>query len=405
MADPIAITLMNPHADDFFRKPVSFLLAGRKSLAKYEYLVSEPIRKGQKVDILVDGTLSSVIGQDFFNLLPAWLRRLILAVEIWIWITINDLRGAVNVHWTPKTIKDRKFIYVTSYKNCVGAFGARKDTLNFFNYKIVNLSHYFIRTEEKARNISKMSGVIYTAEADLRQNAYFKNFFDNSRPFLVAPFAVPSRFTSQKPLDERLQKCAATGSFHNLYDENPRRYYEDFLNFFGCSSYHPIRKLIYDNKEKYAHAISCRISPYREAKNSGTLLGKLLNFLNIDVRQKNYFSFDIVDFYNDHVFAIVGEELSGLPPIGFFEAMACGCIVFGEGEAYYQGLDLTPGVHYLSHDGTLEGIVATMEAARQDPATLTAISNAARAYVDEHCRNHALMARLLAGLRRVAATA
>ncbi len=101
--------------------------------------------------------------------------------------------------------------------------------------------------------------------------------------------------------------------------------------------------------------------------------------------QSDYFSFDVVDFYNQHQLAIVGEELSGAPAVGFFEAMACGCVTLGQRGAYYDGLGLEPGVHYLRHDGTIESLKKTIEEAIADPEHTSRISKAGLAYIASHC--------------------
>ena len=63
----------------------------------------------------------------------------------------------------------------------------------------------------------------------------------------------------------------------------------------------------------------------------------------LDVKQKSYFSFDVVDFFNNNKYALVGEEIYGLPGIGFFEAMACGCTLLGQSGRFYNSLGLVSG--------------------------------------------------------------
>ena len=47
---------------------------------------------------------------------------------------------------------------------------------------------------------------------------------------------------------------------------------------------------------------------------------------NNNINQKKYFSFDIVEKYNEYNYVFVGEEsITGLPGIGVFEAILCGC--------------------------------------------------------------------------------
>ncbi len=234
MSESPPITLLNAHADDFTKVPVSFWLARRRGLGKYAYLIDEPTKDGQlRPDVLIDGTLSSLFGQGWFAKLPRWLRLLVLWIEVAFWLRINDLAGKVTLHWSPDTIVDRSVLYIFSYKNCVGAFEQRRTVIESFRTKLVNLSHYFIRTTDKAANIASLNYVILTAESDLRHNSYFKRFFIQPyTTFLVLPFATNPRFKTTKPAAERTRVCAATGSFHNLQYEKPTDYYlRDFISF------------------------------------------------------------------------------------------------------------------------------------------------------------------------------
>jgi glycosyltransferase involved in cell wall biosynthesis len=381
-----SLTLLNPHADDFVSVPLSFMLVGRRGLCKYKYLVEEPIRRGQRVSILIDGTLSSLIDQRLFNGLPGWLRGLILRIEVYFWLRFNGLAPHIDVHRSLDTVKDRTALYVFSYKNCVGSFDRRFSTISSFNSALINLSHYFIRTSEKAGNIAKLRNAHLISEGDLSQNPYFRHFFSKAPPISVVPFAVNSRFTVKRSFADREAKCAATGSFHNLNEEVPPAYYREFIDFFKTDTYHPVRKMLYRHREELSEWLTSRISPYREMKGNRKSIGAVLrNRLRLDVVQSDYFSFDVVDFYNQHQLAIVGEELSGAPAVGFFEAMACGCVSLGLRGAYYDGLELEHGVHYLRHDGTIESLKTTIEEAIADPEHTSRISKAGLAYIASHC--------------------
>ena len=63
---------------------------------------------------------------------------------------------------------------------------------------------------------------------------------------------------------------------------------------------------------------------------------------------------DIVNEYNKYKFALVGEELSGFPAIGAFEAMGCGCVLIAQKD-FYCGLGLEPNINFLEYDGTING--------------------------------------------------
>jgi hypothetical protein len=380
-----SLTVLNPHADDFIKQPVSFWLVRRRALCKYAYLIDEPIRRGETVNVLIDGTLSAIFRDTFFSHLPRWLRMSLLRIEIAIWIRINKLNGKLIVHWSPATIANRSFLYVFSYKNCAGAFASRKCIIEKFQHKLINLSHYFIRTKEKAVNIASLRNVVLVADSDLRENEYAKKFFRSGTPMIVLPFAIQARFTVRKPLAERRGICAATGSFHNLREELPKRYYEDFMDFFQTDTYHPVRKLLYDARGELGGWLNCRISPYREMNKRPGFFAALLTLLRLDVSQAEYFSFDIVNFYNEHKFAVVGEEISGFPAIGFFEAMACGCVMLGQQGSFYNGLGLEPGVYYLTHDGSVAGIHTAIEKAMSAPGRIEELSQNGLDYVARNC--------------------
>jgi hypothetical protein len=403
MADAASLTLLNPHADDFVATPLSFWLIRRRGLCKYKYLLDEPIRRGQRPTILIDGTLSSLIGQRIFNRLPRWLRKIILRAEIFAWLRQNSVVGQVDIHWSIDTIADRTNLYVFSYKNCVGAFDRRQTIISSFKNALINLSHYFIRTREKADNIAKLPNACLVADSDLSHNKYFQNFFPQSLPILVLPFVVNERFVVKRPLADRDTKCAATGSFHDLTKEVPHDYYRDFIEFFRTDTYHPIRKMLYQHREQLSDWLECRISPYRETTGKSSIGAKLPILLRLDVLQAEYFSFNIVDFYNEHRFAIVGEELSGAPAIGFFEAMACGCVMLGAKGGFYDGLDLELGTHYLAHNGTLDSIRSVILSASEKPQQLEIMARKGRHYIETNCSPHAVWDNLQRKLAQPAA--
>ena len=357
-------------------------------------MIEEPLRRDGRVDVLIDGTLSAVFGQKLFARLPRWLRLALLWIEIAFWRRINKFDDRVVVHWSAKTIADRRFLYLFSYKACTGAFAKRKAVIEQFHHKIVNLSHYFILTAEKGANIANLADVTLTAESDLRENAYFKAHFSDCRSFLVVPFIVGARFEMKRPIAERSGLCVATGSFHNLREEKPASYYRDFIGFFGIDTYHPVRKLLNATRVETAGWLTCRISPYRELGGQRGAIARLKSVLRLDAAQSRYFSFDIVELYNDHKFAIVGEEVSGLPAVGFFEAMACGCVMLGAQGSYYAGLGLVPGEHYLAHDGSVAGIRRLIDETLNVPGRAEEISGRGLTYVRDRCSPGAVWAAL-----------
>lgn len=69
----------------------------------------------------------------------------------------------------------------------------------------------------------------------------------------------------------------------------------------------------------------------------------------------------MVEKFNDYKMHLLGEEILGVPGIGFVEGMACGSAYIGLDSPMYRDYGLIPGVHYITYDGTKEGLRKTVE--------------------------------------------
>ena len=83
---------------------------------------------------------------------------------------------------------------------------------------------------------------------------------------LPLAFCVESRFENKTPYQLRADRCAAVGSFHNLENERPLSFYKDVMTFFQTDTYHPVRKLVYENQHLMDGYVNCVISPFRESR-------------------------------------------------------------------------------------------------------------------------------------------
>lgn len=353
----------NPHVDDFLGAPPHFGLLKRKALKKYGFLISESIARNEKIRVLVDASISAFVPETVFGKLPLWVRQQIAEREFNAWLELNNLTAHVErIDISSLPVDD--VLLAFSYKAATGPFHLRQALFNQFQKVVFHTSHYFVSTSEKSRNLRTLHNVILAGDADISSNPYFQRFFSwYDKPFLVLPFAVGARFSNKKPWQDRLPKVIATGTFHNLTQEIPRHKYEDFIRNTGSDTYHPLRKAIYQHRNTLTK-IDSRISPYRPEESTSKLRRFLAHFW---VGQKSYFAIDIVELYNNYQFAVVGEELAGFPALGAFEALACGCTLLGEPSAYC-GTGLKPHVHFVPHDGTLDGLLAALDGAAQlDP--------------------------------------
>ena len=105
------LTILNPHADDFYCAPVSFFFLKRKALRKYSYILDRATTSFSKLNILIDCRLSSLIPHQFFIKLPFLVRKFLLTFEIYLWRKLNKIDSHIEIHWVSKTISCKKYIY------------------------------------------------------------------------------------------------------------------------------------------------------------------------------------------------------------------------------------------------------------------------------------------------------
>ena len=251
--------------------------------------------------------------------------------------------------------KDDIVIYYTHYPN------------QFISHpklgkRIVSLLHFYGIKEDCLKISDIQPDVLFTA-ADLRKYSklYKKNLDDLACNYLLLPFVYEERFRITVPFKERKNKAMAIGTV--TYFKN-----EEFKKMYSTYCYQPLRKQIYDNKERLSRYIDCYIMPYKEDREKEVKTGDniflrsyywIVNHFNNS--QRKYFSFDMVDKFNEYKIAICPEDAQGMPGIGFVEAMASGCAFLGLKYGAYEDLGLIEGVHYIAYDGSITDLRAKIE--------------------------------------------
>ena len=186
-------------------------------------------------------------------------------------------------------------------------------------------------------------------------NEYFGWFH---KQYMVIPFVFAPRFKVIKPFAERQNKAVSVGTV---------TYPGYLIKYYGHDCLQPARKQVYDNARELTPWVDCFNSDYLEddklskhSANDGKLVRtfKRLHDKFFVGHQKKYYSFDMVEKFNDYKMCIVGEEIVGLPGIGFVEGMACGCAYLGQTVGYYEDYGMKEGVHYIGYDGTLDDLKA-----------------------------------------------
>ena len=378
--------VLNPHISDFISKPLSSHLFKRRALKKYGYIIDEALANEGSVTVLANSAASGLVPMSIFKKLPYFLRYLITRFEIGRWKKINGFNDQVQVYYNADKLPDRKALVMLSYKNYQNPVPALV-TCNAFELVIAHISHYHLFTSQQSAFLSGIRNLVIAADSDISTTPYFREKFSwYERSVFILPFEITARFKRTKQVRERQVKILATGTFH-FFDrmiENGDVSAEEFCKANNTGTMHPIRREIFEHKEEVSAWMDPMVSPYNDGELRKSLLQRF--FSTTFTSQKKYFSFDIVAGYNDHRFAVVGEEyFSGLPGIGSFEAMGCGCVLIGVPECY-KGLGMEPGIHYLAHNNTLEGIKTVFEANKDDLPLLESISEQGRTLIEDFFR-------------------
>jgi hypothetical protein len=367
------LCLYNPHVDDQLAEPPHYKILKRRALKKYGHILSGLLKESSRVPVYLDATTSVFIASAIFQLLPKFIRIPIAAIEFHMWKRRNDLGDKV---YRIKKPDPTMILLAFSYKAAVGLMDERLTAISQFKRCIFHLSHYFLATGIKSANLKRVPNLILAGDSDVSEHPYFKHYFSwYKKPLMLVPFAVAERFHVRKAFNERSDKIVAMGTFHNYKEERPAWVYKDYMDFFQTTTLHPARKLIFDHLQNLP-MIESRISPYRPPKKG--FIKQLLNRLNVS--QAKYFSIDIVDLYNQHKFAVIGEEASGFPALGAFEALACGCVYIGQPD-YYRGLGLEAGLHYAPYNGSLEDLEKQKKFLDDHPDQALKISSAGASFV------------------------
>lgn len=360
-------TLLNPHIIDFVAEPIFYKWIKRRPLKKYGYLISESIKKYGQINVLVDSGTSGFVPMNIYMQLPFFLRKMLSRIEISIWKKRNKFGKEVCVFYSPEKIKDKKVIVFFNYKHYKNADALIK-SCSYFLHSVGHLSHYHASTALQSSVLKQIDNIRLAADVDISDNLYFKKYFEwYKKNIFILPFAVEDRFAENTKWETRTDKILSVGTFHYLEEDylQGRNNVKEFYETSQAKALHPLRRDIFERKEEFLKEIDCMNSPYLEASTQKSIW-KMLLPTNAFAGQKKYFSFNIVDKFNEHKFVIVGEEsITGLPGIGTFEALACGCIVVGEKSAYGKN----------NYENLIQVDQLTIEKAIQITKTITGRSN------------------------------
>ena len=235
-------------------------------------------------------------------------------------------------------------------------------------FKALSMLHFHGRADE-SDVINKANVSCLFGEVNLQKNCeLYRRYYHVDKPWITHPFVYAERFRNRVPFKDRKNMAFATGTI-------TYKNHKEFLSVYGDSCDQPSRKQIKDNIEYFKDTVYCTSGDYLE-DNAGKeirkkdfalvkLYKKVYNRL-FTGNQKKYYSFDMVEAFNSYKMCIVGEEILGIPGIGFVEGMACGCAYIGVDSPAYRDWGLIPGIHYITYDGSKEDLRRVIEYYQMD---------------------------------------
>ena len=393
------IIFVNLHANEFLVKTASKFIWKQSCAFKHKYFL-EYLLDNPEVEVC------NYINEDGFTLARSFPKPIM-------WF-LRKLRFAENRYVMRKNGISRKQIKVIRKRDISPddiVIGYRHvpcsltDMADIKAFKAISMIH-FHGQQSDSDLIKNANPDVLINESDLsKYSEIFRQYYSwYQGKSIIHAFVAAPRFNRIKPFAERENRCFSTGTI--TYKLHP-----EFMEVYGTTCDQPTRKQILVNKDELEPLVACYNSDYLEdtdmkkylpEDNRWTHYKKVWYNSRHTGQQKKYFSFNMVDKFNDFKMCLVGEEILGIPGIGFVEGMACGCAYIGQNLGYYEDYGMIEGVHYIGYDGTLEDLKAKITYYQQPEhqEELERIANAGYEFAQTHFRGDIVAKDLLEKLQK-----
>ena len=370
----------NPHELNHYKTPLSFYLENRKVVSKWAYLLDYFLENSKKTVVYIDSYKSSFARKGFRRFLPP-----LIGFYAWAFVNkINPFRFKIITDINKINKDDIIFTFLYgNYTNQNGLLKESRIELNnlFINskaFKVVHLTHYMYNAKMGSTNSYNSKVDLFVAESNLYRNSdFFRTTFNwYNKDVYILPFVPNDKFKIIISFHERKNKAIATGTITFPITD------ESFVSYFGHSILQPMRNQIYENRKSLILFLDSIISPINE--NNG-----------LTMNQEKYFSYNIVEMYNNYKMFIVPEEVSGLPGIGFVEGMMCGSAFIGLNDPMYTDIGLKDKINFISYDGTLNDLKNKIAYYQEHQDELETIANNGYNYVFNNFNKYAVVENFL----------
>lgn len=346
------IVFVNLHENAFYVKPLSNMIFGRRAITKHAFLLAWLLNNNIEV---VDYITPSCSGLPT-DVLRKLTRKPFLQKAIARYVfrknnfSVKKIKLITNIS---DIKKDDIVIYYGTFDE------SQFETIcDVRGIKIVDHIHFY-GNKEKSELLRNKGIKYYMYEVNLQKYSklFRKNFDWFDGVYVERPYAFEERFLNKTAFDSRKNKAIAIGTLTKC--DLP-----EFEKIYGTLYYQPRRKMLMDHASEMKEYYDSYISEFQETPGKRIMeqdfIGvkiykKCYNAFNAG-KQKTYFSFNMVDKYNEYKMFICPEDVNGSYGIGTIEGMACGCAMIGWNCGIFEDMGMADGVHYIAYDGTLEDL-------------------------------------------------
>ena len=387
---------MNLHANGALVKILSQIITGKHAMSKHRFLLDYMIKNGAEVADFV--TLEGTTFPKGKKLKSLLLRK----IEAKYVLRKNGFsKRNIKLIANPYELKTDDIVICQS----TIAPGQFELLENINAIKIVDHMHFY--GEKEASDSLKDKGIQYymfDVDLDKYSKLYQENYSWFTGEFIMRPYSYQPRFAVKKNFNDRMTKAVAMGTLTKCL-------MPEFIEMYGSEYYQPHRKMIMDNAYKYPDEIDSYISEYQETAlkeikdddmKITRLFKKTYNYFHAG-QQKAYFSFDMVDKYNEYKMFICPEDINGSYGVGTIEGMACGCAMIGWNYGAFEDMGMAAGKHYIAYDGTMDNLIAKIRY-YQRPENQDELENIAKTgckFIRENFSEEAVAKRYYEDLKKI----
>lgn len=380
------VIFVNLHGNEFLVKTINKFIFKQSTAVKHRYLLDYLLSSDEFEVCTYLNDKSMSISYTHAGKFPKWMA---LLEHKYILRKNNIPLDKVTVLTDESQIRKDDILIIYNYYANQYEFKNRPDCF-------IAVSHIHFNTSNAEKMRALNPDLLYN-EANFQHGSKIYDAFYSwyKKEFYVIPFVFADRFLPKIDFRDRDNKCFSTGTVTYMHNITP--YYGD-----PCAQ--PARRQIMIHRDQLQGLVDCYNSDYLEDTEDKKLKGsnifsRLYNNIYSKLysgRQKKYYSFDMVEKFNQYKMCLVGEEIMQIPGIGFVEGMACGCAYIGQTEGYYEDYGMVEGVHYIGYNGTIDDLKQKIAYYKlpENYEELSRIAESGCKYVRENFRGEIIASKL-----------